>query len=537
MAAVAVLFSVHVHTQEVRVESIERTTDHLTIAWTGPAGWDHTLQRISTLSGAGWENLEVRPSAEALNSMTVAFNETRATGFFRVFCEPHAAHAGPRLFFTDLESGPNQGGEGDLGVFLTLYGEGFGVREGSSIVSVGGGEVARYVLWEPDTGARGMDCIVVQLGPETASGPIMVSVGGIPSNPLPFIVREGRIFFVIPDSPEATDEGPGTFAQPFRSIYRPRESMQAGDVVYLKGGRIQTSDPAGPGWDTTLMLDPDSGAAQGTPDRPVAYIGYPGDGPVLGSPDARRGILLTTGDQFQTSYVLANLTFTEASSPFAISGSGHRIIGNTVFEAGHDDSGVIGVNTESSDLRILGNRLWSNGQVEEKLQHGFYIGGYGTNRVIEFGWNEIQDQRGGRAVQLFGHLDADWIDDVRIHDNWIAGSELDNIVVGGTDGATEVIGTVEVYNNLLVGANGSGLRINDPLGSVVVRNNTFYSNHVAQIHLQRAGDGTVIAENNILAAGPGQAYYAFNEDGEPPSLPAARRNLYHNGGPCPAWDT
>lgn len=32
----------------------------------------------------------------------------------------------PRLFFTDLESGPSTVGEGNLGAFITRYGEGFG---------------------------------------------------------------------------------------------------------------------------------------------------------------------------------------------------------------------------------------------------------------------------------------------------------------------------------------------------------------------------------------------------------------------------
>ena len=54
------------------------------------------------------------------------------------------------------------------------------------------------------------------------------------------------------------------------------------------------------------------------------------------------------------------------------------------------------------------------------------------------------------------------MDEIRIHDNWVSGSELDNIVIGGSDGATEVIGTVSVYNNIIVGAGDAGLRINDP---------------------------------------------------------------------------
>ena len=58
------------------------------------------------------------------------------------------SNANPRLLFTDLESGPNNGGKDNLGAFITLYGEGFGAqRGGNSKVTIGGIEVAKYVSW------------------------------------------------------------------------------------------------------------------------------------------------------------------------------------------------------------------------------------------------------------------------------------------------------------------------------------------------------------------------------------------------------
>jgi hypothetical protein len=54
--------------------------------------------------------------------------------------------AGPALFFTDLISGPKSGGQNDLGAFITIYGEGFGVARGTSTVTIGGVEAANYVL-------------------------------------------------------------------------------------------------------------------------------------------------------------------------------------------------------------------------------------------------------------------------------------------------------------------------------------------------------------------------------------------------------
>jgi len=135
----------------------------------------------------------------------------------------------PRLFFTDLESGPNDGGQDNLGAFVTIYGEGFGVNRGASTVTIGGKEVAKYVAWGQDNApARKMDMIVVQPGPNAASGEIVVTVNGKASNPLPFTVRAGKIYFITQNAPNANDANPGTFEAPFKTIYRPRDVLQAG---------------------------------------------------------------------------------------------------------------------------------------------------------------------------------------------------------------------------------------------------------------------------------------------------------------------
>jgi hypothetical protein len=444
---------------------------------------------------------------------------------------------GPRLFFTDLESGPNTGGQDNLGAFVTIWGEGFGPDRGSSTVTIGGQEVAKYVIWGQDNAhARKLDMITVQLGDNVRTGNIVVTVNGKTSNSLPFTLREGSIYFVAPGAGNAADTNEGTFDRPFKTPYKAKEALKAGDIVYIRGGNYSEMDPTAPGWDTILMLDPETSAA-GTPDRPVAYIGYPGESPTLGNPAARRGFLTLTSDVSQSYYVIANLTFTESMNPINLSGVGHRVIGNYLHDGAVDDTGAISINTNSSQIKILGNLLRNNGQSGEKLYHAFYIGGYGTNRGIEFGWNQVQDQEGGRSIQLFGHLPNDRIEDVRIHDNLISGSELNNILLGGNDGGTEVLGTIYVYNNIIEGSGEPGLRVNDPQGIVIILNNTFYGNSSAQIYLERAGSGKVTVQNNILYAHPNQAYYRLEEGGAQPSSLLASNNLCFGAGDCPDWDS
>src|SRR3954469_681448 len=95
----------------------------------------------------------------------------------------------PTIFFTDLVSGPNSGGEQNLGAFVSVVGRNFGSSRGTSTVTVGGGAVAAYPLWSSTK-------IIVQLGPKAITGPLVVKVAGATSNSINFTVRTGRIFFV-----------------------------------------------------------------------------------------------------------------------------------------------------------------------------------------------------------------------------------------------------------------------------------------------------------------------------------------------------
>ncbi len=448
----------------------------------------------------------------------------------------------PRIFFTDIISGPNTGGQDNLGAFITIWGKGFGASKGSSTVTIGGQEAAKYVIWGENNGiARDLDMIVVQPGPNARNGNIVVTVNGRASNFLPFTVRSGQIYFVIPGAANASDSNSGAYAAPFKTIYQPRKVMRSGDIVYVKGGTFNSPDPEHPDWDAVLLLEPE-GDPNGTPSSPIAYIGYPGSRPVIdGRGSMRRGIMM---DQGMSYYVIANLGFTGNAATLGLAGTGHRAVGNYSYDSlNYSEGAVIGVTGNSSNLKIYGNFMRNNGGTDEGLAgHGLYIQGFGTNRDIDFGWNQIKDQRGRRAIQLFGHMAGDRMDNIRLHDNLITGSVRNNIILGGSDGGTEVLGTIYVYNNIIAIGDDQGLRINDSQGTVYIQNNTFYNNGslgydgVAQIYIERAGVGKITAQNNILYAEAGQTYYQL-EPGVNSSVLKAGNNLIYNAGGCPAWES
>src|SRR5262249_327102 len=130
----------------------------------------------------------------------------------------------PHIFFSDLESGPNNGGQSNHGVFVTIWGRGFGAERKRSQVTIGGSNAARYPVWSDNK-------ITFQLGPSARTGDIIVKVNGLTSNGLPFTVRKGRIFFVATNG---NDRHAGTYGSPWKSIIHAKEHISAGDVAYIE---------------------------------------------------------------------------------------------------------------------------------------------------------------------------------------------------------------------------------------------------------------------------------------------------------------
>src|SRR5579859_2384830 len=73
------------------------------------------------------------------------------------------AQAQPRIFFSDLESGPNTGGQNNNGVWVTIWGKGFGATQGTGAVTIGGASAANYPLWSDGK-------IIFQLGAAAKTG-------------------------------------------------------------------------------------------------------------------------------------------------------------------------------------------------------------------------------------------------------------------------------------------------------------------------------------------------------------------------------
>ena len=128
------------------------------------------------------------------------------------------------------------------------------------------------------------------------------------ATPCPSPCAPDNVYFVDPAT--GNDGNPGTFAQPWATPWRPRQTMVAGDTVYLRGGTFSEMDPATPGWDTLLFFDASLGAT-GTAAAPIAYLGYPGAR--RSSPTRRRAAASTSTRTAARSPTTSSATCASAS--------------------------------------------------------------------------------------------------------------------------------------------------------------------------------------------------------------------------------
>jgi Right handed beta helix region len=422
----------------------------------------------------------------------------------------------PVLFFSDLTSGPASGGEGDAGVFVTLFGLRLG-RSPNSVVTYDGRDVARIVSWNQDENARGLESIVLQIGPGSSNGAhdFVVTVDGRSSNPLAFTQRNGGIFFV---DTAASPGGDGSVEAPWNSIYSPgNDGLRAGDTVFVRAAqRIDTIDPQC--GDSCNWRIPNQGQT-GTADKPIAFVGYPGQRPELGfAPDGSR-VRNTVQFNSNAAYVtLANFTLTGSSDAAAeVTGDGRRLVNVHFFDARGGFEVVVGYHV--SGLTIFGSLL-------ESCSSDFvWICG---RQDHDYGWNEIRAQPGA-AFHLGGWAGDNLIERVSVHDNLILGGGT-AFYIGGN--ATRVAGGT-ISNNIVTGTSRL-VTLDEDSSSIssdlLFESNTFHrAGQIGGAIQSMVGRATFVG--NIFVAASDQSAYASVPEG----VFGGSANLYWGASGAPGY--
>src|SRR5437899_11583403 len=463
---------------------------------------------------------------------------------------PSPNSGGPVIFFSDLESGPNIGGQNDNGTILTLYGKRFGPTQVGSTITVGGGQVASYLLWSDSK-------VAVAIGANAATGSVVVHTSVGDSNGVPFTVRPGNIYFA---SPAGSDTNPGTFAAPFRTPVKGKNALAPGDILYLMDG-IGTSliDNFG----AVLNL-----RSSGAPGLPKAIVAYPGASVTLGS-DAtpQRAILApdVVGKPW-TDWVIAGLTLRANDAALEMVGAQRwRVVGNDIScPNGHGASACAHGDT-ALFVKFLGNNVHDAGTnqvggiAEQKLYHSVYFST--DSNHVEVGWNTIVPNGGGcRALQFHSSPNGAGTGfnqfDISVHDNLIHDARCDGINFATVDPNQ---GKVEAYNNVIyraglgpdpgASANYSCIAVlgNTNAGSppglsaaVQISNNTLYDCGARRnpdsggMTTGTNGAIAVAMNNNIFLLLPGEAYFTGSSK---TANVTGSNNLFFGAGAGPTFLT
>ncbi|HET9366006.1 MAG TPA: choice-of-anchor Q domain-containing protein, partial [Candidatus Angelobacter sp.] len=410
-------------------------------------------------------------------------------------CLPAQANP-PRIFFSDLESGPNSGGQNNNGVFVTIWGHGFGSVRGRSTVTVGGATVASYPVWSDGK-------ITFQLGRSVRTGDILVKVvpagrnadrnSSAISNGLPFSVRRGKIFFVAVNG---NDRHNGSYNSPWRTIVHAKDHISAGDVAYIENGVVQNREDD---YAAYLSMDNDGGNNSGKPQAPKALVGYPGARATIGVAHGLEYAIRTPNIRAHENYwLISQLHIVGGRQAMDIGGTGWKIVGNDIECPGADGQVGCVETSQASRIRFYGNEVHNSGinPTSSKFYHAVYFST--DSNHIDVGWNHIHDNFTCRALQFHssplcnpgcgssdetGHNQYD----LHVHDNLIHGDNCNAINFATVDPSK---GPVEAYNNVIYHV---GLR--DPLQN----GGAFSCIYVAGItNRGRTGTGTVEVFNNTL---------------------------------------
>ena len=436
----------------------------------------------------------------------------------------HLFAQGPRIFFSDLESGARYGGKNNNGVWVTIWGKGFGTERGRSSVTIGGGAAADYPIW---TGSK----ITFQLGPAAKSGDIVVNLQSeagkkASSNGLPFTVRAGKVFFV---SANGNDRNKGSFTSPWRTIAHAKDSMSPGDVTYIENGVTQSKEDS---YSAYLSMDHNGGSNSGKPQAPKALVAYPGAAVTIGVAHGLEYGIRTPNIRAREDYwVISQLHIIGGRQAIDISATGWRMVGNEIECPGADGQVGCVETSQSSQIRFYGNQVHNAGisPASSKFYHAVYFST--DSNHIDVGWNHIHDNFTCRAIQFHssplcspgcGSNDETGRNqfDLHVHDNLIHGDNCNGINFATIDPSK---GPVEAYNNVIY-----HVGVRDPLQG----GGAFSCIYVAGItNHGHAGTGTVEIFNNTLydcarnnSRNSEGSRGAFNVGGGPPGLMVRLRN-------------
>lgn len=400
---------------------------------------------------------------------------------------PPPTNQGLAVLFIDVESGPTSGGPNNLGAPIAIFGKGFGASRGSSRVTIGGVEVASYLVWGQNNAHNPfLDMIVVQPGPAVTGGPVVVNVNGNNSNvDQTFTANTGSIYYLATNG---VDNTTCSQAAPCATIHHAATNvMRAGDVLLARGGSYSENE---------VWIRGEYGHS-GTLGQQKVIKNYPGEEVYL--PNAARPFIVdadyitVSGMNFQNG---KSLGIPDTGLPGR---RGNRFINNTFI-------GTIGfgaVDTHGDDHQVAGNVCDVANSTVGTQGHCYYISyGSGVEILYNVGGGapgyglHIFDQR--RSSSDFQRV----IKNMLVEGNLLKNSTLRSgmiIAMADEGGNGNYIDNIIVRGNTFTANSHLGLAITGIVRNVTITGNSFYENGRQGLHIadDPGVSGVTVSGNNF----------------------------------------
>ncbi len=477
--------------------------------------------------GVTYNNVRVRLNAYAVQSATPVV--VPVTG-------------APHVSYTDIVSGPNNGGENGKGIYLSIFGTDFGSAGlGTSVkVFINNVEVDNYRYLGVSKGRQDIQQITVQVGalgnptPGTAL-PIKVVVNGLASNTdQSFMVNPGRILFVDNVAGNDATAVIGNIAKPFRYVQTPAlytggawPQVAPGDFIVMRGHG--SANPwTDVGFEHYFMRYRDKSGraptgASGT--GAIAIMGYPGEDVYVRGTVANGmggGCISAINGQSYPGMgqwaVVSNLRMDCEGYDGPISqeifGHNWRVVNNDLSASTAPTSGpsiprMAGITGNGNNAQWLGNHI-HDVQGSPQECHGIYIDGDGS---YEIAYNNIDNIRSGNGFQVYvnGGNGTDYAHNVNFHHNIVH-----DVSKHGLNIADGMVSGLKMWNNIVYNVQYAAVRFNtNTLSGAQIFNNTFYNTNIARHPSYGAitNDwnlpvGSLDIENNIFYVVSGTPYAA-----------------------------
>ncbi len=474
---------------------------------------------------------------------------------------PPVSTGAPYIMYTDINSGPNIGGENNKGIYLSLFGKNFGNNLSNLKVLINNVEVDNYRSLGISRARQDIQQITVQIGAlgnptQGTALPIKVVVNGVASNTnQTFTVIPGNIYFV--DNIKGVDttdtSSGGTFTAPFKTVQKPGFGLafsiqaasvsgaygrvRAGDFIVMRGGNYTEVGFGGTGGLGYFMQTlnksgcaiPDKCAeGGGSSTGPITIMGFPGEtafvdrtntlgddkfgGGISSADSARQGI------GFGAYWNVVNLKIESGFNDGAINtqrgdlnpnGMHWRIVNNELTGISCNIStkcragAIAGNGAGNYWVGNHGHDIYDVSDANTSLEnHGIYIGGDGS---YELAYNVLENIFGGSGIQLNGSN----INNVNAHHNLIR-----NVGKHGFNLANGSQNNIVIWSNVVVDTTFAGMRMQeDSMRGMKLYNNTFYNTNISKSQAQgsltndtNAAANQVDIRNNIFWTNSGSEF-------------------------------